>query len=258
MRRQRVTVQLSDEAREELSVFFAVPATLIRGFELRGKLVEIVDGGRRKAETGDNALRDCLGRLLGKLYHVRNVGSSEQCCVAQTGDGAANIFDCDFVIVPESIGIQIEILLSALGTDPGAGEHLTLTRDCGLECSGPVAVLLDGLGPEDDRVHPFQSVEQSLNRRVLGCISTRKDGDIPITMRMHGTACTGAVQDDGFDSGICLHHLCRRVADVFYRHRFHRLEDFVHYATDIIVRMGARCKLSVSSSRRASPTCVWS
>ena len=159
MRCQRVAVQLPDETREELSVFVAVPATLIGVLELHGKLIEIVDGGRREAETGNNALRDGLGCLLGKLYDVRNVGSSEQCRVGQTGDGAANVFDGDFMIVPEFIVIQIEMLLSAVGASPDAGEHLALARNRGLERSGPVAVLLDRRSPEDDGVYPLEPAE---------------------------------------------------------------------------------------------------
>ena len=65
----------------------STPATAIGVLELRRKLVQLVGRGGRQPVSGDDALRDRLGRLLRKLNQIRDMYSSPiQSRVAELGD----------------------------------------------------------------------------------------------------------------------------------------------------------------------------
>ena len=220
--RARVSVQRADRLGETSSLL-STPTTAVGVLKLRCKLVQLVGRGGRQSVAGDDALRDRLGCLLRKLHQVRDVLVIVQGGIAKQRDRVLNVADSYLLVFPEFIGLHLQVLHAAFRTAPCAGEQPSLTCNRGFEPRRPIAVLLDRLRAEHDRVHALVLPEKSARVLLHGGICTRQDRDVPVAPPACGAARTGAEQHHRFDPRAGLDGLDRRAAKKLVVGRLHGL-----------------------------------
>ena len=218
--RPRVSVQCADRPGETSSLLSA-PTTAVCVLELRRKLVQLVGRSGRQSVAGDDALCDRLGRLLRKLYQIRNVLVTVQTCVAELGDRILDIANSYFLVLSEIVEVHLQVLHATFRTAPCAGEQPSLTSDCGFEPGRPIAVLFNRFRSEHARVHALVLPEKSAGVLLHGGVRARQHRNVPVALRACSAARTGAEQHDRFDPRAGLDGLDRRAAKKLVVGRLH-------------------------------------